>query len=152
MKIIGIDRIVVGTWDVDATTERFSELLGLKFGERISSEGIADFEDMESRISVGPERLDIVGPASEDCEDPFVEHLERSGPGIVGLALRVKDLEEALEELADHDITPETTAQNGEFFEYYFHPGDFNGIYLGLSEFPHPVETHLKLENSPGEE
>lgn len=144
MQIIGIDRVVVATPDLNRTAERFEELLGLPFGEAIEpdTDTVRGQQALASRIS--PANIDLVAPRSEANE--VARFLEEQGSGLYALAFQVADLEEAREHLADKDVEPVGRIDWADFSELFYHPQDFEGVFVLLAEYPHSVETNFNIE------
>ncbi len=82
MKVLGVDRVVIATPDVNETAERFEELLDVSFGEyfEATTDTDAGINLLESRISADAQ-LDLAGPGSEDGEDEVSLFLQNKGPG-----------------------------------------------------------------------
>lgn len=145
MRVLGVDRVVIATPDVTETAERFEELLNISFGEffHVSTETAAGTNHLVSRISADGQ-LDLAGPADGDNE--VARFLEERGPGLYAVAFRVADLKEAEEHLHEKDVTPVGRIDWGDFSELFYHPSDFGGAFVLLAEFPHPVDTNVKME------
>lgn len=148
MRVLGIDRVVIAVPNVDEAAERFSELLGVSFGEMLHARPDRDGQihpngdhTIESRISPGAD-IDLISPANGGGD--VGRFIDQHGPGIYAVAFRVADLDEAREHLADHGVEPVATMNWGTFSELFFDPADFGGVFLLLSEFPHAVETNYR--------
>lgn len=145
MKVLGVDRVVIATPDVNETADRFEELLGITFGEffEATTETTAGSNRLVSRISADGQ-IDLAGPGDGDNE--VARFLENEGPGLYGVAFRVTDLNEAEEHLREKDVDPVGRIDWGDFSELFYHPSDFAGVFVLLAEFPHPVDTNVKME------
>lgn len=145
MQVLGVDRVVVATPDVNDTAERFEELLGISFGEffEATTETTAGSNQLVSRISADGQ-IDLAGPGDGDNE--VARFLETQGPGLYGVAFRVADLEAAETHLREKDVEPVGRIDWGDFSELFYHPSDFEGVFVLLAEFPHPVDTNVRME------
>ena len=145
MHVLGVDRVVIATPDVNETADRFEELLGISFGEFFEAETdtTAGENRLVSRISAGGQ-IDLAGPADGDNE--VARFLENHGPGLYGVAFRVADLDEAREHLAEKGVDPVGRIDWADFHELFFHPRDFGGVFTLIAEFPHPVTTNVRQE------
>ncbi|WP_255767544.1 VOC family protein [Haladaptatus halobius] len=137
--------MVLATSDVDETANRLNELLGISFGEffSASTETVAGTNNLVSRISPDGQ-LDLAGPG--DGNNEVTRFLEEHGPGLYGVAFRVADLDEAEEHLAKKGVDPVGRIDWGDFSELFYHPQDFGGMFVLLAEFPHPVDTNVRME------
>jgi len=145
MKVLGVDRVVIATPDVNETAERFEELLDISFGEffEATTETTAGSNRLVSRISADGQ-IDLAGPGDGDNE--VARFLENEGPGLYAVAFRVADLEEAETHLREKDVEPVGRIDWGDFSELFYHPSDFAGAFVLLAEFPHPVDTNVRME------
>lgn len=144
MHVIEIDRVIVASNDVDQTVERLQELLDIEFGAKINTavEAPSGDEHLNSRIS--PVGFDVVAPDGDDTE--LARFLEENGPGLYGVTLRVPDVEAAKAELAEKGIDPVGRLNADGFAEVFYHPRDFEGMFVAIAEFKerHPVEYTMK--------
>lgn len=146
MRVLGIDRVVIATNELEAVADRYHELLGIEWGHRLSpaTETEAGSHPLETRISAN---LDITSPRDpEDMDNEVARFLAERGPGLYGLAFQVAELEEARSHLKKRGIDPVGRLQWGDFEQLFYHPRDFEGVFVLLAEFPHAVETNYRLE------
>ena len=91
MNVIqGVDHIAVAVEDLDAATVQWRDRLGLEVGKRehVPEQGV------EVQVMfAGSFRVELMRPL--DGESPVARFLEKRGPGIHHLALRVDDCEAA---------------------------------------------------------
>jgi catechol 2,3-dioxygenase-like lactoylglutathione lyase family enzyme len=146
MQILGISHVVIATPDLDRTGETLNELLGLEFGETIDGRYFEKGENRQpAKSRLSPAGIEIMMPT--DDSHPQAEFLEERGPSVFIIQLRVADVEEATEELAERGIEPVDIAhyedEDGYYLtEHIYSPSDFDGVMFGLLEYhtPHPVE------------
>ncbi|WP_255152061.1 VOC family protein [Halorarius halobius] len=145
MQVLGVDRVVLATPDVDETANRLNELLGISFDDffAASTETVAGTNNLVSRISPDGQ-LDLAGPGDGDNE--VARFLEENGPGLYGVAFRVADLDEAEQHLDSKGVEPVGRIDWGDFSELFYHPKHFGGMFVLLAEFPHPVTTNVRKE------
>jgi len=135
MQVLGIDRVLVATEHIDESAATFADALGLTFGERIDPPG----EAVSNRMSgVG---LEFV--STEDPESAVGRFLDRNGPGVYAVAFEVADLDAARRHLAERGVEPIGEVALEEFRELFYHPGEFEGVLVVLTEYEHrhPAES-----------
>lgn len=128
MQVLAIDRVLVATHDIDASVETFEDRLGLSFGGRIDP---PDQPVANRTSSVGVEFV-----AGED-DSAVGRFLDERGPGVYALALEVADLDAARDHLAERGVDPVDETAVGTFRELFYHPDDFEGVLLVLTEYDH---------------
>lgn len=135
MQVLAIDRVLVATHDIDDSAATFTDALGLSFGERIDPPG----ESVANRMSsVG---LEFV--ATDDPDSAVGRFLDRNGPGVYAVAFEVADLDAARDHLADRGLDPIGEVHLAEFHELFYHPREFEGVLVVLTEYDHrhPAES-----------
>lgn len=135
MQVLGIDRVLVATPDLDESADRFADLLGLSFGARI------DPPDQPAANRMSPSGIEFV--TADDPESPVGRFLDEHGPGLYALALEVADLDAARDRLADRGVDPVEEVHLNDFRELFYHPADFEGTLLVLTAYdvPHRAEV-----------
>jgi methylmalonyl-CoA/ethylmalonyl-CoA epimerase len=129
MQVLGIDRVLVATTDLDRSSERFADLLGLSFGTTI------DPPDDPASNRMSPAGIEFV--TADDSDSPVGRFLDDRGPGVYAVALEVADLEAACDHLGEHGVEPIGEMEMNEFKELFYHPSDFEGTLLVLTEYDH---------------
>lgn len=142
MQVLGLDRVLVATDSVDDGAATFAELLGLSFGDRIDPPG----EDVANRMSgVGLEFVE-----TDDPDSAVGRFLAHNGPGLYAVAFEVADLEAARAHLDERGVEPVGEVHLDEFHELFYHPGEFEGVLVVLTEYDHrhPAESasHRSLD------
>ena len=148
MHVVGIDRVVVATDDIDRTAGTLTDRLGIEFGDllTLTTETTAGENDLRSVVDTAGVGLDVVQPASDDPDDAVGRFVEEYGTGLYAVAFRVADLDAARAELAADGVDPVGEIRAGEFAEYLYHPRDFDGLFVFLAEFPHAFEAGRRME------
>jgi hypothetical protein len=148
MQIVGIDRIVIATDDLDRTSGTLSDRLDIGFGDRLAliTETSAGENELESVIDDSGIGLDLIQPASESGDDAVAQFVDEHGTGLYAIAFQVADIEAARKELAEDGVEPVGEISAAEFTEYLYHPMDFDGLFVFLAEFPHAYETNYRLD------
>ena len=119
---------------VESIDERigFYEALGLEL------EGYDEVPEQGVRVAflpVGDSRLELLEPTGPDT--PIARHLERRGPGLHHVCLRVPDLDAAVlkaEAAGLEALPPRIRAGAGGHRVAFFHPRTAGGVLLELSE------------------
>lgn len=136
MQVLGIDRVLIATPDLDGSVGRFEELLGLSFGSRVDPADVP----LANRTS----RSGVEFVTSDDPDSAVGRFLAEHGPGVYAVVLEVADLEAARAELSDRGVDPVAEMAVGEFREVFYHPSTFEGTLLGLAAYDHPAELALR--------
>lgn len=131
MDVLSIDRVMVAAPDVNETVEQLGTTLDIDFDDEPS---VLDGEGIT--LNYGHPGIEVVSPGAED--DAIAGYLERHGPGLYGLVLRVADLAEAKAELAEKDIEPIREGGSEAAPEAFYHPKHFGGVLTVLTEYEHP--------------
>ncbi len=141
MHVIGVDRVMIAVPDIDSTAAQFNELLGIEFSDLMEPTTSTDHGSQPVSNVVSPTGVELVAPRSENNE--VARFLEEHGPGLYALSIRVADLDEAKDELADKGIHPVGRFAHGDFDEAFYHPENFGGAMVILAEYeaPHPAIT-----------
>lgn len=141
MNVIGVDRVIIATNELDETASQFEELLGISFGEVLEPTTTTDAGGQDVANVLSPSGVELVTPRSEGAE--VKRFLEENGPGLYAVSIRVSDLDPAVDELAAKGIEPVGEYSSNDFEEVFFHPRHFGGAFVILAEYdaPHPAET-----------
>ena len=132
MKVLCVDHIGVAARSIDETLKFYTEMLGL---EVVGTEEVAEQKVRTAFLPVGESEIEILESTASD--GPIAKYIERSGEGIQHIALRVDDIEAALEELKSKgvrliDETPRRGA--GGIKIAFVHPKATKGILLELCQ------------------
>jgi methylmalonyl-CoA epimerase len=129
-----IDHIGIAVKSLAEAVPTWEALLGINASgtEEVPSERVrvAFFGDGPGRV----ELLEATGPDS-----PIARHIERRGPGIHHVCLRVTDLDEALETAGDAGLAPIPPGIRegaGGHRVAFLHPRGTGGVLLELTERP----------------
>ena len=132
MKILKIDHIGIAAKAIDQVSPFWSDILGLKVTGKETTE---EQKVRSAFIPVGESELEILESTSPD--GALAKFIETRGEGIQHIALRVDNLEEALQELKAKgvrliDEKPRRGAGGGKIA--FVHPKATGGVLLELSE------------------
>jgi len=141
MDVIGLDRVVLATPHLEETAEEFEALLGLSFGEVLEPTTSTESGNQEVANLLSSAGVELVTPRDDNGE--VHRFLEANGAGLYALSLRVTDLEEAKDHLAERGLEPVGQFEANDFSEVFYHPRHFDGAMVILAEYhaPHPAET-----------
>lgn len=138
MRGLQLDRVHVATPDMDSSIEQFSELLGFEFGDVSEQHTTPSAGKQSLDFAYGYPGIELITPKEDNEVQKF---LDENGPGVYAVAFRVADLDEAVDELREKGVEPVVEARHLEYApEAVYHPNDFTGVMLILTEYPHPVE------------
>ena len=132
MKVVTLDHIGIAVKNMEETLAFYRDTLG------IASVGTEVIEDQKVKVAflpVGDTELELLESTSPD--GPVAKFIEKRGEGIQHGALRVDNIEKALQELKDKgvqliDQQPRYGAGNAKIA--FLHPKATGGILLEISE------------------
>lgn len=127
-----LEHIGIATRGIDDALAFWRDALGL---EVVSTEEVAEQKVRVAMLPLGETHVELLEPTSADS--PIAKFLEKRGPGIHHLAVRVKDIRATLAQLKERgarliDETPRTGA--GGCLVAFVHPSSANGVLLELVE------------------
>ena len=125
-----IDHIGIATNGIDAAARWWREVLGLDFGE---TEDVPEQNVRVAKLPLGESSIELLEPISADS--PISKFLDKRGPGIHHVAVRVDDIRAALAEMKAKgarliDEQPRTGA--GGCLVAFVHPSSTGGVLLEL--------------------
>lgn len=126
-----IDHIGIAVKNLEESL-KFYELLGLK------AQGTEIVEEQKVKVAflpVGDSEIELLESTEED--GPIAKFIEKKGEGIQHIALRVENIEDAIEEMKSKGIrmideTPRYGAGGAKIA--FCHPKSTNGVLLELTE------------------
>ncbi|MFC1919556.1 VOC family protein [Chloroflexota bacterium] len=126
MEIEKVDHIHIAVRDLNKAKELFSKLLGTEFEEYGTSNelGLTAFVD----------RLGIAITAATKEDSPIAQFIDHRGEGVQTLAIRVKDLEKAIEHWQKCGVRLIGRSELKGRKAAHFHPKDTCGILIELVE------------------
>jgi len=138
MRGLQLDRVIIATPDLQSSMDRYSELLGIEFGEQVEGHTDPAAGTQHLHFAYGHPGVEFIVPTEDNEVQAF---LDERGPGMYGLVFQVADLEEAVAELREKGVGP---IDEVEWLPYapeaVYHPDDFDGVLTILTEYRHPVE------------
>jgi methylmalonyl-CoA/ethylmalonyl-CoA epimerase len=131
---VKIDHIGIATRGIDETARFWREALALDITE---TEEVAEQKVRVAMLALGESRIELLEATSDDS--PISKFLERRGPGIHHLAVRVDDIRETLAELKQKgtrliDEEPRVGARG--CLVAFVHPSSTGGVLLELVQQP----------------
>jgi len=127
-----LDHIGIATRQLDEALALWRDALGLHvdFTEEVTAQGVK-----VAMLPIGETHIELLEPLSENS--PVGEFLEKRGPGIHHVAVRVPDIRAALAQLKEQgtrliDETPRVGARG--CLVAFVHPSSANGVLLELVE------------------
>ena len=125
-----IDHLGIATRGIDEALAFWRDALGL---EHVHTETVDDQKVRVAMLPIGESRVELLEPTSE--ESPISNFLEKRGGGLHHVAVRVPDINAALERLRSQgvkliDETPRIGAEG--CLVAFVHPKAANGVLLEL--------------------
>jgi methylmalonyl-CoA epimerase len=132
LKITQVDHIGVAVKSIDAASKLYTNVLGLKM---TGIEEVASQKVKTAFIPAGESEIELLESTSDD--GPIAKFIEKNGEGIQHIALRVDNIETALEELKQLGIKlidekPRIGAGGARIA--FIHPKATNGVLLELCQ------------------
>ena len=129
-----IDHIGIATRGIDETARFWREALNLDITE---TEVVAEQKVRVAMLAIGESRLELLEATSDDS--PISKFLEKRGPGIHHIAVRVDDIRGALATLKRNrarliDEEPRVGARG--CLVAFVHPSSTGGVLLELVQQP----------------
>jgi methylmalonyl-CoA/ethylmalonyl-CoA epimerase len=133
MHEFDLDHIGVAVHSIDEGAAVY-QALGL---ELTDTEDVLEQGVRVGFIPVGETRVELLEPL--DAESPIARHLERRGPGLHHICIRVDDIRVAMSRLADAGYRvlsddPQPGAHG--CLVCFVHPKDAGGVLIELSQHP----------------
>ncbi len=127
-----IDHLGIATRGIEEAMSFWRDALGL---EVVATEEVAEQRVRVAMLPVGETRVELLEPTSADS--PIAKFLEKRGPGIHHIAVRVDDIHATLAQLKLKgarliDETPRVGAEGSLIA--FVHPASANGVLLELVE------------------
>ncbi len=125
-----VDHIGIATRQIDEALALWRDVLGLEIDsmEEVPAQGVR-----VAMLPIGESHIELLEPLSQDS--PVGKFLEKRGPGIHHIAVRVTDIRASLAQLKEKgtrliDETPRIGA--GGCLLAFVHPSSANGVLLEL--------------------
>jgi methylmalonyl-CoA/ethylmalonyl-CoA epimerase len=129
-KIMKVDHIGIATRQIDEALAFWRDALGLQvdFTEEVTGQGVR-----VAMLPVGETHIELLEPLTQDSS--VGKFLQKRGPGIHHVAVRVTDIRASLAQLKEKgtrliDETPRSGA--GGCLVAFVHPSSANGVLLEL--------------------
>jgi len=125
-----IDHIGIATHGIDAAAEFYRDVLGLKVAE---TEEVPEQKVRVAMLPIGESRIELLEATCDDS--PISRFLEKRGPGIHHIAVRVDDIRAALTDLKQKGarlIDEEPRPGAGGCLVAFVHPSSTGGVLLEL--------------------
>ena len=131
MELKRVDHVGIAVKDLDEAV-KFYESLGFKAS---GYEVVAEQKVKVAFLPCGDSELELL--ESTEPDGPIARFIEKNGPGIQHIAIRVDDIDKALEELKEKgvrliDQTPRYGAGNARIA--FVHPKATGGVLLELTQ------------------
>jgi methylmalonyl-CoA/ethylmalonyl-CoA epimerase len=125
-----IDHIGIATRGIQDAAKFYRDVLGL---EVVGTEEVAEQKVRVAMLAIGESRIELLEATSEDS--PISRFLEKRGPGIHHIAVRVDDIRAALANLRSKGarlIDEEPRQGAGGCLVAFVHPSSTGGVLLEL--------------------
>ena len=127
-----IDHLGIATRQIEEAVSFWRDALGL---ELVETEEVAEQRVRVAMLPLGESRIELLEPTSEDS--PIAKFLEKRGPGIHHIAVRVTDIRSTLARLKEQGarlIDEQPRVGAGGSLIAFVHPAATNGVLLELVE------------------
>ena len=137
MKAV-LDHVGIAVGDLELATDFYKNALGLEVEapEEVSSQQVRTH-----MIPVGQAALELLEPTAPDS--PIARFVDKRGPGLHHVTLRVEDIRAALAQLKERgvrliDAEPRPGAEGA--LVAFIHPSAAHGVLVELSQRPEPTD------------
>ncbi len=125
-----VDHIGIATRGIEDSLALWRDALGLQVE---TTEEVAEQGVRVAMLAIGESHIELLEPLSDDS--PVGKFLDKRGPGIHHIAIRVKNIHESLSQLKEKgtrliDEAPRIGA--GGCLVAFVHPASVNGVLLEL--------------------
>ena len=132
MELKRVDHIGIAVKDLDEAVNFYETAIGLK---AVGFETVEEQKVKVAFLPCGDSELELL--ESTEPDGPIARFIEKNGPGIQHIAIRVDDIDKALEELKEKgvrliDQTPRYGAGNARIA--FVHPKATGGVLLELTQ------------------
>ena len=132
MELKRVDHIGIAVKNLDEAVNFYETAIGLK---AVGFETVAEQKVKVAFLPCGDSELELL--ESTEPDGPIARFIEKNGPGIQHIAIRVDDIDKALEELKQKgvrliDQTPRYGAGGARIA--FVHPKATGGVLLELTE------------------
>ena len=132
MELKRVDHIGIAVKDLDEAVKFYETAIGLK---AVGFETVEEQKVKVAFLPCGDSELELL--ESTEPDGPIARFIEKNGPGIQHVAIRVDDIDKALEELKEKgvrliDQTPRYGAGNARIA--FVHPKATGGVLLELTQ------------------
>lgn len=127
-----IDHLGIATRQLEETIGFWRDALGLEIAD---VEEVAEQRVRVAMLPLGESRIELLEPTREDS--PIAKFLEKRGPGIHHIAVRVNDIHSTLARLKERGarlIDEQPRVGAGGSLIAFVHPSSTNGVLLELVE------------------
>lgn len=140
--VTAVDHVGIAVSDFDAATTWYRDALGFdNVHEEINEEqGVREAMLAPAGAPHGSAMVQILAPLSDTST--IAKFIDKNGPGLQQMAVRVTDIDAVMAHLAAHDIRvlyPEPKKGTAHSRINFVHPKDAGGVLLELVE---PAGTH----------
>ncbi len=132
MELKRVDHIGIAVKNLDEAVNFYETAIGLK---AVGFETVAEQKVKVAFLPCGDSELELL--ESTEPDGPIARFIEKNGPGIQHIAIRVDDIDKALEELKEKGIrlidqTPRYGAGGARIA--FVHPKATGGVLLELTQ------------------
>ena len=132
MELKRVDHVGVAVTNLDEAVNFYETAIGLK---AVGFETVEEQKVKVAFLPCGDSELELL--ESTEPDGPIARFIEKNGPGIQHIAIRVDDIDKALEELKEKgvrliDQTPRYGAGNARIA--FVHPKATGGVLLELTQ------------------
>ncbi len=129
----GIDRIIIAVKNLDESKRFFEDLLDVEF------DIVGRSKELQIKGAYSASKLQLIEPYGEDSV--LAEIIEKRGEGIIGIVMRVRDIEAEAKKLEEKGLRKTIDFRAGDMREIGFNAEDSHGVQIVLAEYPekHPA-------------
>ncbi len=128
-----LERVIIAVKSLDESKTFFEDLLDVKF------DIIGASEELQIKGAYSASRLELIEPYGDDSF--LTKYLEKNGEGIMGIVVKVDNIEAAAKKLEEKGLQKTMDFWAGNMREIGFNAKDSHGVQIVLAEYPekHPA-------------
>ncbi len=136
MKIEKIDHIAIRVKNLEEAKSFFGGLFETKFTP------VLETPEFDITSIIEPSGIELVAPLAPD--GPTAKGIESRGEGLVIISLKVRGIDEAMEEMKSRGIRLVAQLDDGRVKAVLYHPADLFGVMVELIEYE-PAEHDVVI-------
>ncbi len=140
-----LDRVIIAVNDLEKSRKFFCDLLDIEF------DVVGSSDQLKINGAYSASGLELIEPYGKDSF--LTKYLEKNGEGIMGIVVKVKDMDAAVKRFEEKGLQKTMELQAGDMREVGFSSKGAHGVEIVLAEYPskHPATVAAWSVRKPTE-